>query len=222
MPRYIIFSFLIMGWAFYEMSGGADFQPRSAMQTADVTEDRTVPARAAPAPILVTQVNRDDAKKLVTKAAIKTSLAKIKKSDPADVLKDNAAAFAAADNEAKLVQVRASLQQGLPLIDQGTGTGTIQLASLATPSIASDANVEPVETAVRAPVVAGTDLREVLATRVNMRAGPGTSHGIITRVSRGQKVEVLTDNGDGWLRLRTLPGDRVGWIAARLLSEPTR
>ena len=61
-------------------------------------------------------------------------------------------------------------------------------------------------------------MREIVATRVNMRAGPGTSSDILMRLAKGDSVEVLEDNGSGWLRLRALPADRVGWIAARLVS----
>ena len=32
MNRYVFLSFLFMGWGFYEVSGGADFEPKSANQ----------------------------------------------------------------------------------------------------------------------------------------------------------------------------------------------
>ena len=36
MPRYILLSFLFMGWAFYELSGGANFRPPERVAVAEV------------------------------------------------------------------------------------------------------------------------------------------------------------------------------------------
>ena len=48
------------------------------------------------------------------------------------------------------------------------------------------------------------DIREISGTRVNMRDGPGTIYPIIGKATIGQKVEVLSESGTGWLRLRVI------------------
>ena len=85
------------------------------------------------------------------------------------------------------------------------------------PPAANAANPNGIQQ-VRPTPTRAADMREIVATRVNMRAGPGTSSDILMRLAKGDSVEVLEDNGSGWLRLRALPADRVGWIAARLVS----
>lgn len=63
------------------------------------------------------------------------------------------------------------------------------------------------------------DLRSVNGTRVNLRAGPGTDHGVLGQLTRGTAVEVLEDGGTGWVRLQVMPAGQIGWIADFLLDE---
>ena len=41
MKRFILLTFGFLGWAFYEMSGGADFQPASARMAANADQTPT-------------------------------------------------------------------------------------------------------------------------------------------------------------------------------------
>lgn len=214
MPRYIILSFALLGWAGYEMSGGADFQPPKRPEPAVAeapTKARETVVRVAAAPV--------DATAMVATPAIQPRT-------PRQVLQDNAEAIAAAKTDQRLDQVRASLRQGLPLFpdsaDRREKVASLQdIATSASfeapPSEVAPAPASPAD-AVRPAVGAGADLREISATRVNMRADPTTDAPILARLNRGQKVEVLGNNGDGWLRLRTVPDDQVGWIAERLVG----
>lgn len=61
------------------------------------------------------------------------------------------------------------------------------------------------------------DLRQVSGDRVNLRAGPGTSYGVLATLDEGAAVEVL-DVRDGWLKLKTDDTGRIGWIADWLVS----
>jgi hypothetical protein len=85
----------------------------------------------------------------------------------------------------------------------------------------SGATMAPQAPATAAPVVSAsaTDVRAVGGNRVNMRAGPGTGYGVLTTLSRGDRVIVLDDPGQGWVKLRVQDGGRVGWMAASLLDE---
>jgi uncharacterized protein YraI len=61
-------------------------------------------------------------------------------------------------------------------------------------------------------------MRVVTGSRVNMRGGPGTSFGVLGVLPRGQEVEVLRDEGTGWVKLRDQETGRVGWMAGRMLA----
>ncbi|WP_370304076.1 SH3 domain-containing protein [Pseudooceanicola sp.] len=211
MPRYVFLSFLFMGWAFYELSGGADFKPapRPAV-TAQATPEPARPeppitpaitAALTPQPVRPQRPQGREA--LVTAASV-----------------TEGAVYRRAQAEANIAEIRATLQQGLPVFPDTQPRESVQVASLAdlaaTPP--SDEPDLPEVTAVRPAPVAEADLREVVATRVNMRAGPSLDDDIIDRLERGHQVEILENNGKGWLRLRSLPDDRVGWIAERLVS----
>lgn len=55
------------------------------------------------------------------------------------------------------------------------------------------------------------------ATALNVRSGPSTGHGVLDRLTRGEEVLVLSDNGAGWLQIR-IEGDGVeGWVSRKLL-----
>lgn len=66
---------------------------------------------------------------------------------------------------------------------------------------------------------ASAALRWVSASAINVREGPGTSHGVAGRLTRGEAVTVVADAGDGWVRIR-IEGDGLeGFVAARLLTD---
>ena len=74
------------------------------------------------------------------------------------------------------------------------------------------------------PADAGLAIGQVLyvsAKSVNVREGPGKDFGIVSRLSRGEAVLVVTagTGSDGWSLIR-IEGDGVeGYVAARLLTE---
>lgn len=69
----------------------------------------------------------------------------------------------------------------------------------------------------RTDAPAGAATRWVSAERVNLRAGPGTDHAVVGSVTRGQAVELLAAETDGWVRIDA-PGGQQGFVAARFLS----
>ena len=56
---------------------------------------------------------------------------------------------------------------------------------------------------------------EVTGTTVNVRSGPGTSHGILGSVRRGDRLAVLGESGN-WFQVR-MPDGRTGWIFNKLV-----
>lgn len=68
-----------------------------------------------------------------------------------------------------------------------------------------------------AEVAAAATILYVDATRVNVREGPGRGHAVIGRLSRGEAVEVVAGDVDGWSLIR-IEGDGLqGYVASQLL-----
>lgn len=217
MPRYIFLSFVFLAWAFYELSGGADFEPDLRVETAEaeVTAPKTTPPTAIER---VRMARATQAAELVATDAIaeETLPALTPVAEPTAISEREVATAVAEPAVQRPRRARGpDLSTGLSQFADDEAT-EIRVAAVETPTPAPAPEAIP----VRAPVSEAADMRKVVATRVNMRAGPGTDHDILDRLRRGQDVEVLGDNGLGWLRIRTLPEDRVGWIAQRLVSAP--
>jgi hypothetical protein len=107
-----------------------------------------------------------------------------------------------------------------------TRAATITLASLSevepTPAVAASEPeiVEEVAVEIMPTPEPTLLLRTVAGNRVNMRSGPGTDYGVVTTLTRGELAEVLETNDNGWMRLRVIATDQVGWMAERLLNDP--
>ncbi|MEC7256683.1 MAG: SH3 domain-containing protein [Pseudomonadota bacterium] len=194
MPRYILLSFLFMGWGFYELSGGAEFQPPQPVATAEAATAK------APEPTRIAKSQMARATQARTPARTETPQVMLA-SPGADEATNKT------NRATPAVQTDAAEPRVFSLQDM-----------VAPPPATNAANPNGIQQ-VRPTPTRTADMREIVATRVNMRAGPGTSSDILMRLGKGDSVEVLEDNGSGWLRLRALPADRVGWIAARLVSR---
>ncbi|MCZ0812299.1 MAG: SH3 domain-containing protein [Pseudomonadota bacterium] len=178
MWRFILVSFAFLGWSFYELSGGADYEPRT----------NSIQARAKlgdPRPVA---------------RPVRTQEPRVAQAP------DIGAADAVARGLSDLTS---------------TPTGGVKVA-LAADGASGESEVI---TAVAHNVVTRSvaqapqrDLREVAASRVNMRAGPGTRYDRIARLERGDQVAVLRAPGNGWVKLRVVESGRVGWMAERLVT----
>lgn len=219
-PRLIIVSFLFMALAFYQLSGGADFVPRGVRPPKpepQVAKAKPKPALPVAQPVLAPRRFRQTGPG----------------TDPEEISQARRiAALKAqqAERAARLAQLRSGLDTGLSGglgfaagADGGTpASGGIALSALAQ-GVAGlrEAAPEPAPepAAVAAPPPPPPDIREVTGTHVNMRDGPGTIYTVVARLTLGHKVEVLDASGTGWLRLRSLPEQQIGWVAASLISK---
>ena len=235
MPRYILVSFIFMGWAFYELSGGADFVAPTrepvvevvAAAEASPAPARTEPAAARPAqPVEQPQVaalqpatERTASATTRTEAVILQASSRPLEDSQMNVIPQSA------------LGARVNILDGLsqfsnrPSLHMVNG---VQVASLGNDRPIGLPEEEPAQVAepaqpqaeaenyAEAPAV--SDMREVVGSHVNMRTEPTTQSDIMARLDRGHPVEVLGDNKRGWLRIRIMPEDRVGWIAERLIS----
>ena len=171
MKVYIVLTFLVLGVAFYELSGGSDFKPEQASAS-------------------LIQLNRDAVNEdgeppfLLPEAVEVTEVDKPETDEP--------------------IVIQASLPVIEPMVIETTEEQEL-------PEVA-EAEVEETPE----PVL---DLRVVTASRVNMRAGPGTNFGIQDKLVRGTEVVVLETLNGEWSRLKVIESDKIGWIATRLLSD---
>lgn len=210
MSRFVVVSFAFLGWAFYELSGGADFEP---------------PQRAEPVAKVAPQTGGTDrdttaAAAIVTKTPVIAP--RIVVQTAAAVQTDNQATDLAAEaSSARRAVLSRGLSEGSALFPNLSNTAGIAVASLeggptqfvtvSQPVVAQEEPEEFVEPA--------KDMRKITGSRVNMRGGPGTIYPVISRLLSGNEVEVLSDSGTGWLRLRSSEGQKVGWVAASLVSK---
>ncbi|MCG7522061.1 SH3 domain-containing protein [Ruegeria sp. Ofav3-42] len=200
MTRLIVITFAALGWCFYVVSGGPDFEPRGQRS------EQPVRVATAPKPAPATANKAED---LVTNVAAVTPTVRLQPNP-------------ATEEIVQIVPEPASLQSlsGISVFDDPSAN--ITLASLedgvaGLRQITEDVTQEAAETDVIPEPE--KDIREISGTRVNMRDGPGTIYPIIGKATIGQKVEVLSDSGTGWLRLRVLPAQQVGWISASLVRK---
>ncbi|SPF77726.1 SH3 domain-containing protein [Pseudoprimorskyibacter insulae] len=188
MTKYIALTFLFMGWAWYELSGGEDFEPR--VPVAAVEAD-------APAPE-VTRADTGAANLLAVKA----------KATPAVI-----PVVADAEKIRAVTQPNPNAATVLAAIDRSeleNATGQRVLTDAVDPTTQTIA-----DTVFEEPK---PDIRYVTGNRVNMRTGPGTNYSVIARLGEGEEVLVLQEPGNGWLKLRTVETNRIGWMADFLVQ----
>lgn len=197
MVKYIVLSFLFMGWAFYELSGGSDFDP-AARKLSEPT-----PAAA----------------NLVAEAEV--SVAALA---PAQEPASAATTFVATPEEA--VVTLASSVPTTRLVGAPKPTPAAERTKLGPTKLAPAETVARADTSVTKPVFSlaqetanSIDFRIVTGTRVNMRNGPGTDYSVISTLLQDSQVEVLQDPGLGWVKLQVLETGRIGWMSERLLAK---
>ncbi|NOD65271.1 SH3 domain-containing protein [Ruegeria sp. HKCCD6109] len=197
------------------MSGGPDFEPRG------VREAKPERVAVAPKPA-VPAVEPAPVENLVTQAAIKSESVVPVTAEVAQVTAEPVAELGEEETKALLSQVAAGLKANPSLFSDENVTLTLAsleqgVASLE--QVTTDAELPAVD--LSSTVETPKDIREISGTRVNLRDGPGTIYPIIGKAGLGQQVEVLSESGTGWLRLRVLPGQQVGWISASLVRKTT-
>jgi hypothetical protein len=206
MMRFILLTFAFLGWSFYTLSGGADYHPIEGSRQAEAIKARAnAELRLAQAPLMPSaQPSLPDAAQAANGNAATRNLA----------------------NLAVITPVIATLDRPVdaprPMAAPQTEQSNARLANLtlAEPAaFAQAAGFAPVsEDTDQIAATEIRDLRRITGSSVNMRSGPGTRYGVLNRVTRGTEVEVLESYQQGWLRLRVLEDQRIGWVAATLVS----
>lgn len=182
MNKYILIAFAVMAMAFYELSGGADFEPGSNSLVI-FAEPKPVQTEPKPLPEVVARAE--------TGSVGLTDVA----------------------------PTRALIEPVVPIAEPVITP--VALASDGDIQAQDSAPVAVQEAKVQETVPAPQpepDFRFVEGDRVNLRGGPGTTYAVVGKLFRNDMVEILADEGNGWLHLRdTATGDE-GWIADWLVT----
>jgi hypothetical protein len=195
--KFILIAFGFLGFAFYELSGGADFDGEALrLSRVDTT---TVKTGLPKVTLAQAQKNTLQDDTVVSRALI--NLASAQKLDVTDI-----ASAKPQNTQAQITQTSFVVGQ-----QQDVASAIILPSLIAQP----DADFD-----VQAPLATiGQDLRLVTGNLVNVRGGPGTEFDVVGKLARGATVEVLAENGDGWVEMRSTNGEIIGWMADFLLNE---
>ncbi|MGC1503285.1 MAG: SH3 domain-containing protein [Sulfitobacter sp.] len=208
MVRFILVSFGFLGWSFYEMSGGADFDASA------ITQARLEAAKPAPK---IVQKKIYTQPELVVLAAATEEVVDTDPPQDSDVTRVslNLTSLVEPDQKASSVFV----SQDVDVVPRNT---TIVTSSADTPAIIPSL-IDPtdgVSNVFEASVGnANDDIRKVTGNRVNVRGGPGTDFGVVSGLVRGDEVKIIQDDGNGWVQFEALDGSTSGWLADFLLSN---
>ncbi|MEO0379879.1 MAG: SH3 domain-containing protein [Pseudomonadota bacterium] len=204
MVRFILVSFAFLAFAFYEMSGGADFDAEALRQsrvdappvveTSDLEPTQTAQApRLDPENVTRVSLSLTNVNDVLRPTTLRTTPAKV-----------TATVAAKADeplSEEEPVIILPSLivdRTVIKPVDFNNNTEAQKVVAVST---------------------GGLDVRSVSGNSVNVRGGPGTNYSVVDRMVRGDKVEILQDPGTGWVQLRPVGGGTVGWMADFLLND---
>ncbi|WP_037255197.1 SH3 domain-containing protein [Roseobacter sp. SK209-2-6] len=240
MSRFIFLSFAFLGWGFYELSGGSSFAPPNrpndtlAQNTGNqVSSDKVQPPAQVQTERLQ-QAARQRAASLVAPTVLQPRPPSPRIERPAadpqrrqavalsqivsagGDLGSSASAFAATGTTSS-----AQGSNQADFISGGLVAITAQLENERETQQRAD-HIEVASTEAETADLAAEealDIRRIRASRVNMRQGPGTIYPVIARLLNGDEVQVIDDSGTGWLHLRARKGDKIGWVAASLVSR---
>ena len=194
MVKFIAIAFGFLGLAFYELSGGSDFDGEalrlSRVEVGPVKQGLPKIADAAK------DIGSDDAELEVSRAAVNL------------VSEEKSEIVASGVTLAQPEKVEATpVSLVVDIVEEPLG-------ELVLPSLIADSEAFEVITSSSAQ-----EVRIVSGDRVNVRGGPSTDYEVVGRLTRGVEVEVLDDNGGGWIEMRSLDGVIFGWMADFLLSD---
>lgn len=197
MIRLILITFGFLGFAFYEMSGGSEFEAKREAQ-------RQEALLAAKAESDVIEVTRADTSAFdlnaLTEATSPVLTPVSFETTAAQSLNEPVTPTEPAVELAVAASTEAQGDVAKPVLEIAT------LAQDATDE-AAVVDAEPAE-----------DIRYISGNRVNMRSGPGTKYSVLTKLKAGDAVVVLQEPGNGWIKLRTVKKRRIGWMADFLVT----
>ena len=198
MWRFVLVSFLVMGWAFYEMSGGASYEPAPNSIQVQAKVERPEPA---PEP-----AQQDDERR--TLAEVEASLEQMSETE-VETDRLSVTLTAARTDGASIFQAEAERPKA-ELLELQLSTPEEDAAAIeaAVAAAIGDVNVDP------------SQIRWVKENMVDLRNGPGLTFDRVTQITKGTEVAILEDPGHGWLNVRVMDSYQTGWLAEWLVIKP--
>lgn len=209
MTKFILISFGFLAFAFYELSGGADFDGEelrlSRVDVTPITDDNATKVETvfAAEPALGDEV-------LVTRASFN-----LVSTDKIDVTNVQEVSVENIQTEASEVTETTNASLAVDPLEEENTSVIILPSLIAQP----ETQVDETEVVTQTTANTGLDIRSVTANRVNVRGGPGTQYDIVGKLILGAEVEILSDTGTGWVEMRSVGGQSIGWMADFLLSD---
>lgn len=232
MWRFMFVTFAFLGWSFYELSGGSDYAPGADSLQARAKADNANPTQVQVATLEIP----DDAvadSDIVTRASasltslepaatgrVQVTLASASsdepvmpntvRAEPEEIASMASAIESALEEAAELDAAEAEPAvdpYGDPLAGLVTPTEVFSLETYTATASSSFALSDRAQ-----------DVRQVSGKVVNMRSGPGTSFDKVSTLTKGTEVQVLYQNGDGWLELMVVETGETGWMADWLVA----
>lgn len=93
----------------------------------------------------------------------------------------------------------------------------IQSVDASSGNLVSEVEVE-FSPAANIVMASSSDLWEVSASVLNIRAGPSNRNPIVGTMTRGERAVVIGDTQSGWMPVRSAASNTEGWVYARHLA----
>ncbi|MDX1786182.1 MAG: SH3 domain-containing protein [Roseovarius sp.] len=222
MWRFMLLTFAFLGFAFYQLSGGADYAPR-ADSLQDALQDRPLFAQPKPVQSRALEVATAKPRIKLTPRLIKQKREAVQAAhDAREARKQDR--YLQAQQATRFQVTLAAASPAKSVFDSQTikEMGLSGVGAFSGGTLARDVSGVIGGTGA---VLAGTDdtsepadIRSVTGTLVNMRDGPGTDYLQVDQLSQGTQVEVLETAANGWVHLRALDTGQSGWMADWLLT----
>lgn len=201
----MLLTFALLGWTFWEMSGGAEFVPETRPGTDRIASAATPSPDPAPIPEPAT------APATVTRAA-SLPLITPRPPTPGAAAAPDPAAEPAGITQARFLTPPPDTGPAADDALQWTSAADAVAEAIAGETALRSGQAQPAAASAPAPA----DTVSVNGSLVNVRFGPGTEFGVLVSLPRGTEVD-LVDLRDGWAMVRLSSGEE-GWMASYLLD----
>ena len=197
MWRFLVVAFAVLGWSFYELSGGSDYAPvENSIQVQGLAD------RAKPTPKPTEPADRPR-----TLAQVEAMMAELEQTETETqelaltlVATDGPGIIAAEANRPKADLLQMELRDREP---------------------ESDAAIDAaIAAAMGETIFDPSQIRWVKENVVDLRAGPGLTFDRVLQITKGTEVAVLENPGHGWLNVQVLDTYKTGWLAEWLVTLP--
>ena len=206
--RFVILSCLFLAVAFYQLSGGADFDPKATLASRidgplpePVEIDAETPEEIARVSLELTSMQEILSQRARRRLPNAVQARQVLR--PTDDTSD------VAELEPDVI-VPVNFSEAAVIAPVKFGTAVDNEPVVTEAAAASTPLAIEVSNAI---------LRSVSGSRVNVRGGPGTDFNVVASLSRGDQVEVINDPGNGWVQMRPVSGGPTGWMADFLLTD---